>query len=125
MDKRIYLLGALLVILATFGGVAAMASYKTTINVITLQGEAGKIGVTVYINYGPFGGKSPLSDAEVWVISNNTVVAQGYTNSSGMVSFTVQPGVYKVAILPLHIDKTIDVEQQGASITVSDAYLYS
>jgi hypothetical protein len=123
-----YLALAILVLALTFVGVHAFSSYQTRLHFAQLNVPAveGKfpLEVEVVVNYGPFGGKSPLGDAEVWVYKGDTFYTQNYTGSNGLVTFYLPPGNYSIFITTLHYKFQVQLNG-GLEVTVDYAYLRS
>jgi hypothetical protein len=127
MKKEILVAVAVIILVLTSLGVYALSGYRTTVKTSTIPSQTidGKyeLEVSVLINYGPFGGTSPLGDAEVWVYSSSGLVAQNATDSDGLVSFYLAPGSYTVLVTTIgqkiHINLT-----GGMEITIDYAYLY-
>ncbi|BCU67389.1 hypothetical protein HS7_08260 [Sulfolobales archaeon HS-7] len=128
MRREVYLILAILVILLTLGGVYLASSYRTNITYSQVGSSSvdGKyvLYVKIIMNYGPFGGSSPLDDAEIWIYHNGMFYSQGYTNGSGVVQFTLPPGTYTVRILPLRMEENISLNGDCV-LTVNYAYLHS
>ncbi|WP_126449119.1 hypothetical protein [Sulfodiicoccus acidiphilus] len=127
MSRTIVVALMVIVLAVTSIGVYALSSYRTIvtvtpISVSSINGE-NELEVKVLINYGPFGGTSPLSDAEVWVSGPSGIVAQNATNPHGIVTFQLPSGDYTVLVTVLH--ETIKVHlTQSEQIEIDYAYLY-
>ena len=126
MNKNIYLVLALIVIILTALGVYALSSYKTTITIKNLGGTAidGKyeLIVKIYVNYGPFGGTQPLSSADVWLYLNGKFYNQTLTNNQGEAIFYIPAGNYTILFTVFHITKTVTVDS-NTEVILSYAYL--
>ncbi|AAY80939.1 hypothetical protein [Sulfolobus acidocaldarius] len=127
MNKRLYLVLAIIVILITAVGVyASESSYKTTIQVNNLGGSTvdGKyvLEVQVIVNYGPFGGSQPLASAPIWLYYNGKYLNQTSTNNQGIAIFYVQPGNYTVFFTTFKLTKSITVNG-NTEVTLNYAYL--
>ncbi len=127
MNKALLLGLGVLVLVLTFAGVYLASSYKTTLTVSTISTTPSNgeyvLEVKVIMNYGPFGGESPLANAVVWVKGTNGSFYQNYTGSNGVATFYLPPGEYTVQITQLHY--TINVELNAdKEITLNYAYLY-
>jgi hypothetical protein len=129
MNKRI-LLGLLVVVLViTAIGVFAASSYRTTVSVtpMTTASNGDILKVKVIMNYGPFGGQSPLEGSDVWLYSYNGTAyvfhEMNFTASNGVATFHVPPGKYKVLITDLHYSYVFTMSG-SEQITVNYAYLY-
>ncbi|BBG24067.1 hypothetical protein [Sulfuracidifex tepidarius] len=130
MNKRILLGLLVLVLVLTAVGVFAASSYKTTVSTSPISTTANGdyiLKVKVLMNYGPFGGVSPLGDADVWLYYYNGSAyvyhEMNFTASNGVATFVLPKGDYKILITDLHYTYTFSLSG-SEEITVSYAYLY-
>ncbi|MCI2414347.1 MAG: carboxypeptidase-like regulatory domain-containing protein [Candidatus Aramenus sp.] len=127
--NKVLLLGlGVLILVLTFAGVYLASGYKTTLTISTIstipQDGNYVLEVKVIMNYGPFGGESPLTNAVVWVKGANGSFYQNYTNSDGIATFYLPPGSYTVEITQLG-HYTVHVElNANKEVTLNYAYLY-
>lgn len=126
MNRNIYLVLTLIVIILTAIGVYAFRSYKTTITVENLGGTPvdGKyeLIVKIYVNYGPFGGTQPLSSADIWLYLNGKFYNQTLTNDQGEAIFYVPPGNYTILFTVFHITKNVTINS-NTEVILNYAYL--
>ncbi|MEM0363097.1 MAG: hypothetical protein QXH75_04775 [Sulfolobaceae archaeon] len=130
MNKRILVGLALVVIVLMAIGIYEGSKYKTEIYLISLGNTANDglytLKVNVIINYGPFGGKSPLSGAVIWIYKYNgtayTFYTYNFTNNQGIATFNLPAGQYKILVTQLHLTYTIDLDQ-NKEVIIDYAYL--
>ena len=131
MDRRVFLVLALLVIIATFGGVYyAHEIYRTTITVTTISTQEKDGYYVLYVkevvNYGPFGGEKPLAQAPVWLYvgtsEHHTFYAMNLTNGSGIAVFYVKPGTYYILFNTFKMGYQVQVNG-SVMVTLNVAYL--
>ncbi len=131
MNKRILLGLIVLLLVITAVGVFAASSYKTTVSEapISIPPQNGDylLQVKVLVNYGPFGGTSPLDGTDVWLYyyngSSYVFHEMNFTASNGVATFHVPEGNYKILITDLHYSYTFSLSG-SEEITVNYAYLY-
>ncbi|MDT7861678.1 MAG: hypothetical protein RRA45_05650 [Saccharolobus sp.] len=132
MNRQILLALAVMVIVLMAIGMYEGLKYKTEIYVNNL-GDSQTNGlytlkVDVIINYGPFGGKSPLASAVIWVYKYNgstySFYTYNFTDGNGIATFNLPPGQYKILVTQLHLTYTINLNQ-NKEIIIEYAYLNS
>ncbi len=128
MNKTILLALGVIILILTFAGVYLASSYKTSYSISTFSAQEvnGKyiLKVQVIMNYGPFGGKSPLQDATIWVKNQNSFY-QNFTNSQGIAEFYLPAGNYSVEVTQLnHYTLHVNINSD-TMISISYAYLRS
>ncbi len=131
MNKRILLGLLVLVLVVTAVGVFAASSYKTTVSTSSIPTTSSNgeyvLKVKVLMNYGPFGGVSPLGDADVWLYYYNGSAyvyhEMNFTASNGVATFVLPKGDYKILVTDLHYTYTFSLSG-SEEITLSYAYLY-
>ncbi|WP_338600413.1 hypothetical protein V6M85_11925 [Sulfolobus tengchongensis] len=132
MNKQILLALAVIVIIIMAIGVYEGHKYKTEINTITLGGSQNNglytLKVNVIMNYGPFGGKSPLANAVIWVYKYNgttySFYTYNFTNAQGVAMFNLPMGQYKILVTQLHLTYDVNLNQ-NEEVIISYAYLNS
>ncbi|AWR97544.1 hypothetical protein DFR86_08250 [Acidianus sulfidivorans JP7] len=126
MNKKILLIAGIIILLLTGVGVFIASSYKTTVTVsnISSSGQMETLEVKVLINYGPFGGVSPLSDAVVQIYGSSGFITFNFTNSQGIAVFHLPAGEYKVEVTDLHYSYNVNLVS-SKEITINYAYLHS
>ncbi len=132
MNKQILLGIAFIVIILMGLGIYEGLKYKTEIYVNNIGNSQNNglytLKVNVIMNYGPFGGKSPLARAVVWIYKYNgsayTFYTFNFTDSNGIATFNLPPGNYKILVTQLHLTYTINLTQ-NEEIIIDYAYLNS
>ncbi len=104
------------------------STYKTTVSISNIPSSSSTeetLEVKVLMNYGPFGGVSPLSDAYVEIYnSHGDYVIANFTNSQGIATFHLPAGNYKVLVTQLHYSFSVCLNS-SKEVTISYAYLYT
>ncbi|EZQ04861.1 hypothetical protein CM19_07720 [Candidatus Acidianus copahuensis] len=128
MNKRLLLVLGIVILVITIAGVFLASNYKTRVYVSAVPGVSvnGKYPLTVKVimNYGPFGGQSPLSDAVVQIYAGGHFLEENFTNSSGEITFYLPKGSYEVIVTQLHYSVNVNLNT-GKVIEVNYAYLKS
>lgn len=128
MNKKILLALGAVILLLTAVGVYMASNYKTTVSIRDLSTSPSNVEtlkVKVLINYGPFGGVSPLPDAYVEVYnSQGHYVTANFTDSQGVVTFHLPPGNYKVFVTQLRYTVNVSLDS-SKEVTINYAYLYA
>ncbi|ARM76247.1 prealbumin-like fold domain-containing protein [Acidianus manzaensis] len=126
MNKKVLLIVGVVILLLTGIGVFIASSYKTTVSVsnIPTSGSTETLEVKVIMNYGPFGGTAPLSDAVVQIYNSSGFITENFTNAQGVAVFHLPAGEYKVEVTDLHYSYSINLDS-SKEISINYAYLYS
>ncbi|AKA73984.1 hypothetical protein SULI_08710 [Saccharolobus solfataricus] len=132
MNRQILLALALLVIVVMAIGVYEGNKYRTEISTVALGSQQTDgmymLKVNVIMNYGPFGGKSPLSNAVIWVYKYNgttySFYTYNFTNSQGIASFNLPAGQYKILVTQLRLTYIVNLNQ-NEEVIINYAYLNS
>ena len=127
MNKNLLLALGIVILLLTAVGVYMASTYKTTVSISNLSSSSNEetLEVRVLMNYGPFGGVSPLSDAYVEIYnSHGQYVTANFTNSQGIATFHLPAGDYKIFVTQLHYSVNVSLTS-SKEVTISYAYLYS
>jgi len=132
MNRQILLALAVLVIIVMAIGVYEGHKYRTEINTIVIGGQQTDgtytLKVNVIMNYGLFGGESPLSNAVIWIYKYNgttySFYTYNFTNSQGIASFSLPAGQYKILVTQLHLTYIVTLNQ-NEEVIIKYAYLNS
>ncbi|ACP35599.1 hypothetical protein [Saccharolobus islandicus] len=132
MNRQILLALAVLVIIVMAIGVYEGHKYRTEINTIVIGGQQTDgtytLKVNVIMNYGLFGGESPLPNAVIWIYKYNgttySFYTYNFTNSQGIASFSLPAGQYKILVTQLHLTYIVTLNQ-NEEVIIKYAYLNS
>ncbi|QGA54605.1 hypothetical protein GFS03_08500 [Sulfolobus sp. E5-1-F] len=132
MNRQILLALAVLVIIVMAIGVYEGHKYKTEINTIALGNQQIDgmyvLKVKVLMNYGLFGGESPLANAVIWIYKYNGTTylfyTYNFTDSQGIASFSLPAGQYKILVTQLHLTYIVNLNQ-NEEVIINYAYLNS